>query len=87
MPVLPVGEVGQEKSVGTPCRFLNACHFWLQPYPVQNLWPWSEPETRNLRTGLLPPRVSMIAAETFQFFGRNPNPNTICKDFRIYEPY
>ena len=34
VPAFQVGEVGQEKGHGAPCRFLNACHFWRQPHPV-----------------------------------------------------
>ena len=42
VPVLPAGEVGQEKGDGVTHRF------WRQHRPVPHLWPWSTSETGHL---------------------------------------
>ena len=66
MPVLPAGEVGQERGDGVTHPF------WCQHRPVPHLWPWSESETGHLgRDFLLPGHFDLpgkfpIFRENFQ---------------------
>jgi len=53
--MLPPGEFGQERGDGTPSRFLNACCFRCQHYPVPHPLSWSELETPRLGAGLPSP--------------------------------
>jgi hypothetical protein len=82
VPVLPAGEVGQEQGDDTPCRFLNAIHFWRQHRLVPHLWPWPEPELDTSGQDSLT-RVIMTAPENFRFFGRISNSSSIGKGFEI----
>jgi hypothetical protein len=79
--VLSAGEVGQEKGEGIPCRFLPACSFRYSNVRFRTAGFWSESETARHEAELMP-RVNDTAR---LFFGRIPNPNSICKGSDILD--
>ncbi len=83
--VFPKGEVGKEKGHGTPYRFLNPASGVSIARSSSGLGLGRKPESGDWDS--LSPLVNIICAEIFRFFGRIPNPNSICKGFPIYESY